>query len=123
MKSSSLWIAVSLVLAAISSCTRAFQIPPPRLSPISTPKSMSLGSSRAYDDGEPAIQAAVVPREDLSWIDLPKSNDSWEKGALPSAEIVIGRIAMVGALSLFLNEILYGKSVLEQFMEAFGMTH
>uniref|UniRef100_A0A7R9ZIK2 Uncharacterized protein n=1 Tax=Pseudictyota dubia TaxID=2749911 RepID=A0A7R9ZIK2_9STRA len=125
-----LWIGVSLVLAASGPTTNAFQIPP-RLeaSRASTKDDAGLSSSIAYDDGAEPVTlpaSAVSPspqrQEDVpSWIDLPKTSASVGDGALPSAEIIVGRIAMVGALSLFLNEVLYGKSVIEQFVDAFKM--
>eukprot|EP00567_Pseudictyota_dubia_P008980 CAMPEP_0197464292 /NCGR_PEP_ID=MMETSP1175-20131217/63946_1 /TAXON_ID=1003142 /ORGANISM="Triceratium dubium, Strain CCMP147" /LENGTH=165 /DNA_ID=CAMNT_0043000265 /DNA_START=256 /DNA_END=754 /DNA_ORIENTATION=- len=81
-------------------------------------------TSASVGDGAAGVRGlAVAPttRRRSFMDDLPKTSASVGDGALPSAEIIVGRIAMVGALSLFLNEVLYGKSVIEQFVDAFKM--
>mmetsp|Transcript_39184 Transcript_39184/g.117807 ORF Transcript_39184/g.117807 Transcript_39184/m.117807 type:complete len:131 (-) Transcript_39184:268-660(-) len=124
--SSRVWIGVTLLLASVVLTASAFQIPPRVNQPPSLPTEVTeLRSSRALDEGENIMaQASVVPqRKDVSWVDLPKSAESSDEDVLPSAEIIIGRIAMVGALGLFANEVISGKSVMEQFIDLYGMMH
>ena len=58
-----------------------------------------------------------------SWIELPRAQESdGLRASLPSAEIVVGRIAMVGSLSLLFTEFTTGASFSDQFMSAFGFS-
>lgn len=68
-------------------------------------------------------QSAEPVGDAPSWIDLPRpQKETAYRDTLPSIEIVVGRVAMVGALSLFFNELTTGASISEQVMNAIGMS-
>jgi hypothetical protein len=61
-----------------------------------------------------------------SWIDLPlaaarSSNSNQQQGERSSwsmAELVVGRLAMVGAISLLVGEIMTGQTFWQQMLQA-----
>ncbi|GKY93968.1 hypothetical protein MPSEU_000363700 [Mayamaea pseudoterrestris] len=55
-----------------------------------------------------------------SWMDLPskKEREILTVAQLDGAELLIGRIAMVGAVGIIVNEIFTGASILDQCQDA-----
>lgn len=53
-----------------------------------------------------------------SWETLPLRRPRQSRDALDTVELVVGRIAMIGALSLLAGEILNGESIWEQVVES-----
>eukprot|EP00542_Grammatophora_oceanica_P015679 CAMPEP_0194030122 /NCGR_PEP_ID=MMETSP0009_2-20130614/3717_1 /TAXON_ID=210454 /ORGANISM="Grammatophora oceanica, Strain CCMP 410" /LENGTH=138 /DNA_ID=CAMNT_0038670011 /DNA_START=95 /DNA_END=511 /DNA_ORIENTATION=- len=128
---------VILALVVTSSqmmCGDSFTIssaPPPSTHPSRT--SSSRGGTQARNPVAALQLTAQDSLEDqqqlqqkqLSWLDLPKSSllnleqdkSSYVKN-LPSAELIIGRVAMIGAISLMIGEFTTGASIVEQFTDA-----
>ena len=59
-------------------------------------------------------------QQDLSWITLPsKTLRIKEPSALDQLEILVGRVAMIGACGIVAKELFTGASILDQCNEAF----
>lgn len=55
-----------------------------------------------------------------AWIDLPAPRPADDFAALELVELIIGRLAMMGAAGLIGKELLTGESFAEQFVDFFG---
>jgi hypothetical protein len=80
---------------------------------LSTMESSSSSQSQQQQQQQPQDQS--VP----SWIDLPNKVDSAPSSALDGMELIVGRIAMIGATGIIIKEVFTGESVLEQCRDAF----
>ena len=68
---------------------------------------------RMSQSAEPSVK-----NDSPSWVNLPRPQENDESTAsMPSAEQWVGRLAMIGAVGLFIGEITTGESVSEQVMD------
>ena len=64
-----------------------------------------------------SLYQSSVPEEQPSWIELPRRFLEGQSNQHDDAELLLGRMAMVGALGFLVGEILTGESVIEQCVD------
>jgi hypothetical protein len=94
---------VAFLIALVQSPAHAFVPNMPK-----RPLRITVGQS-----AEPSVKNGSP-----SWVNLPRPQEDDELTAsMPSAEQWVGRLAMIGAVGLFIGEITTGESVSEQVMD------
>jgi phosphate/sulfate permease len=94
------------------------------LAAFSSHTSSRLAFTGRLNQSSRSIDAPTQVTERPSWMDLPKSvqkDSRFVEQSLPTAEIIVGRVAMVGAMGLLVGELTTGESVIEQFQDLVQM--
>jgi hypothetical protein len=74
----------------------------------------SAPSKTAFRPSVSSLRQSSIPEEQPSWIELPRIVSVRKSTDEAQAELVLGRLAMVGALGFLAGELLTGESVVEQ---------
>lgn len=65
-----------------------------------------------------SLYQSLLPEEQPSWIELPRPFLERQSNQHGDAELLLGRLAMVGALGFLVGEIVTGETVVEQCADA-----
>lgn len=75
------------------------------------------GKAKAAAIAATAASATAASDRLPAWIDLPSRRKDDDFAVLEDVEMMIGRVAMVGATALIFQELFTGESILEQVMD------
>jgi hypothetical protein len=76
-------------------------------------------SKTAFLPAVSSLRQSSIPEEQPSWIELPRLVSVRKTTDEAQAELMLGRVSMIGALGFIVGEILTGESIVEQCADVF----